>query len=234
MFSKEIEAKLKEKLNPENIKNRKQAGQSLDYLEGWYVQNLLNETFGHGGWSQSVKSITQVSGYEVEKKTDYGLKTNHVVAYQAVVSLTVFDKECTIVREDVGVGLGEGQNLSMIVEKAIKEAVTDGVKRAAKSLGDPFGLTLYDKDRAGVMNEEEVRRAEVLEKATTKIKTLEKELYDMLEQGKPVEQVKAWIEGLSESLLQGKAKFPELAGIIDGMLKLSEDYISIGAIVPKE
>lgn len=38
----------------------------------------------------------------------------------------------------------------MAHESAIKEAVTDALKRGLRSFGNPFGLALYDKSRASV------------------------------------------------------------------------------------
>ena len=49
---------------------------------------------------------------------------------------------------DVGYGDGfdySGSELT-IHELAMKEAVSDGVKRALKNFGDQFGLSLYDKE----------------------------------------------------------------------------------------
>ena len=49
--------------------------------------------------------------------------------------------------EDVGYGTSEGmRSKALSVEKARKEAVTDGLKRALKSFGNVLGNCLADKD----------------------------------------------------------------------------------------
>jgi recombination DNA repair RAD52 pathway protein len=55
----------------------------------------------------------------------------------------------TIVFSDVGFGDAVDYSGSEISthELAMKEAVSDGVKRALKNLGDQFGLGLYDAER---------------------------------------------------------------------------------------
>ncbi len=40
---------------------------------------------------------------------------------------------------------------------AIKEAETDAMKRALMTFGNPFGLALYDKDQANVVDEPDER-----------------------------------------------------------------------------
>ena len=49
--------------------------------------------------------------------------------------------------EDVGYGVSEGMgSKALSIEKARKEAVTDGLKRALKSFGNILGNCLYDKE----------------------------------------------------------------------------------------
>ena len=49
--------------------------------------------------------------------------------------------------EDVGYGVSEGMgSKALSIEKARKEAVTDGLKRALKSFGNVLGNCLADKD----------------------------------------------------------------------------------------
>ncbi len=54
----------------------------------------------------------------------------------------------TVTFSDVGYGDAVEYTNSYITvqELAMKEAVSDGVKRALKNLGDQFGLSLYDKE----------------------------------------------------------------------------------------
>ena len=65
--------------------------------------------------------------------------------------------------EDVGYGTSEGmKSKALSLEKARKEAVTDGLKRALKSFGNVLGNCLADKDY--------VRYVGSLNKTTTNFK----------------------------------------------------------------
>ena len=49
--------------------------------------------------------------------------------------------------EDVGYGTSEGmRSKALSIEKARKESITDGLKRALKSFGNALGNCLSDKD----------------------------------------------------------------------------------------
>ena len=49
--------------------------------------------------------------------------------------------------EDVGYGTSEGmKSKALSIEKARKESITDGLKRALKSFGNALGNCLSDKD----------------------------------------------------------------------------------------
>ena len=49
--------------------------------------------------------------------------------------------------EDVGYGVSEGmRSKALALEKARKEAVTDGLKRALKSFGNALGNCINDKE----------------------------------------------------------------------------------------
>ena len=68
--------------------------------------------------------------------------------YTARVRITVGD----VIREDFGAGHGYDRDLGLAHESAIKEAISDAMKRALKSFGYPFGLALYDKEQANVVD----------------------------------------------------------------------------------
>lgn len=125
-----MEKALKMGLPPGQVKKRRQGGKDLSYVEGWQVIETANAIFGHDGWQQQVKDLTvhrtEKAGYEVV----------------AQVALRVDFIDGAIVREDVGVGTASAkQGLDL----AAKEAVTDGMKRAFRTLGNRFGNSLYDK-----------------------------------------------------------------------------------------
>lgn len=114
-------------------------GPKGDYLEGWHVINEMNRVFGFDGWS-----------YRIELKQDALAKADGKdqwqAAYTCICTLTVGDT----VRQDVGFGSGFSKQIGDAVEGATKEAVTDALKRCARTFGNIFGLALYDKSRANV------------------------------------------------------------------------------------
>lgn len=123
-------------------------GKKLSYLAGWYVIDRLNQVFGQGNWCYQLKELTKTFEGEVAGK--------HYVSYIAQVDLNINMPEG--ITNGVGkychdmyftdIGFGDGQdarNPGKAHELAVKEAVTDGIKRCAKSLGMSMGLALYDK-----------------------------------------------------------------------------------------
>jgi DNA repair and recombination protein RAD52 len=63
-----------------------------------------------------------------------------------MATVRVYVPELQIYRDGTGAGNGQSSNLFGAYELAIKEAETDAMKRALKSLGNQFGIELYDKD----------------------------------------------------------------------------------------
>lgn len=122
-------------------------GKKLSYLEGWYVIDRLNKVFGQGNWDYSTDKLDKTFEGEVNGK--------FYVSYVATVSLNVtFPGNETCRFTDVGFGDGQdGKNPGKCHELAVKEAVTDGIKRCAKSLGMSTGLALYDKSQENVEDE---------------------------------------------------------------------------------
>ena len=72
------------------------------------------------------------------------------MSYTAKVRVTVISGDDRIVREGVGAGHGIDVDQGLAHESAIKEAETDGRKRALMTFGNPFGLALYDKAQSNV------------------------------------------------------------------------------------
>lgn len=124
-------------------------GKSLSYLEGWYVIDSLNQKIGQGNWCYSVQQLTKV--YEGSLKNNYGEIFS--TSYIATVSLTAEIDGKNVYFSDVGYGDGsDKKSPGKAHELAVKEAVTDGIKRAAKNLGRSMGLALYDKEQTYVGN----------------------------------------------------------------------------------
>ena len=166
MFTEAIKKRLDEKIPREAVAQREGGGKTkLSYLEGWYVIDRLNAIFGQGNWQYGIDELKLV--YQGEVAGQYGSK--HCCSYVAQVRLEV--RQPTQMKEkepDVfsysnwvsftEVGYGDGSDKSnpgKAHELAVKEAVTDGVKRAAKNLGMSMGLALYDKTQENVSDEDE-------------------------------------------------------------------------------
>ena len=133
-------------LNPIRVKTAPKVHGS--FIEAWDVIAHLSRIFGFDGWDKHVVESHLVS----EEKLDNGKWT---VTYGATVRLTVrFDDDSytgwsTKVSEDVATGTAANQpNLGDAHDLALKTAVSDALKRAAKDLGNQFGLSLYNKGSA--------------------------------------------------------------------------------------
>ncbi|XP_038054554.1 DNA repair and recombination protein RAD52-like [Patiria miniata] len=131
-----VQAALRQKLGPEFISQRSGAGgQKLAYIEGWRLISLANETFGFNGWSHSV------THQNIDFVEQAGAK--YFVGVSAFVKVQLKDG---VFHEDIGYGVSEGmRSKALSIEKARKEAVTDGLKRALKSFGNGLGNCLNDK-----------------------------------------------------------------------------------------
>ncbi|XP_063694518.1 DNA repair protein RAD52 homolog isoform X2 [Bolinopsis microptera] len=133
----EIQAALRKRLGTDFVATRPgPGGQKLYYVEGWRVVQLANETFGFDGWGYSVTNMTVDFVDHLAGKFNVGVS--------ATVKVTL-KNGCF--REDVGYGCVDGmRSKSQAVEKARKESITDGLKRAMKSFGNLMGNCLNDKD----------------------------------------------------------------------------------------
>lgn len=139
-----VSAELSKKLDPEHVQPAKAYGPKGDYVEGWHAIAEANRIFGFGAWSYSVPECVCVS--QAPRKIGRDAKDGFGVTYTAKVRVQVSD----VVREDFGAGHGYDVDCGLAHESAIKEAVTDALKRALRSFGNPFGLALYDKTRENV------------------------------------------------------------------------------------
>ncbi|XP_070559410.1 DNA repair protein RAD52 homolog isoform X2 [Ptychodera flava] len=134
---KAIQAALRQRLGPEFISQRVgPGGQKLAYIEGWRIVQLANETFGFNGWSHSI------THQNIDFVDQIGPK--YYVGVSAIVRVQLKDG---MHHEDIGYGVSEGlKSKALSIEKARKEAVTDGLKRALKSFGHGLGNCLGDKN----------------------------------------------------------------------------------------
>ena len=142
MFNQEQLQILTQELDSSRVKSRSKGNINLSYLEGFDLIETANKVFGYGGWSYDIESLEHLS-------TEQNQNQNFVICYKAIVKVTVYDKDHiqNISRTDVGTGTGIAKTQSEAHEGATKEAVTDALKRALRSFGNQFGLSLYDKSR---------------------------------------------------------------------------------------
>uniref|UniRef100_A0A8C7WM06 DNA repair protein RAD52 homolog n=1 Tax=Oryzias sinensis TaxID=183150 RepID=A0A8C7WM06_9TELE len=128
---------LRQKLGPEYISTRMAGGgQKVCYIEGHRVIGLANEMFGYNGWSHSI-SQQNVDFVDLVNGRFY-------VGVSAFVKVQLKDGSF---HEDVGYGVSEGlKSKALSLEKARKEAVTDGMKRALKCFGNALGNCILDKE----------------------------------------------------------------------------------------
>jgi recombination DNA repair RAD52 pathway protein len=134
---------LDEDLPASAVAQRTQAGVTLSYVQGWWVIGEMNRIFP-GGWSYEVDTA---ECYRAEEPSERG--TRWRVTYRARCVLRVGD----VVIADVGHGHGIDRQLGLAIESAEKEAATDALKRAAKSLGWRLGLALYDRTQEHVADD---------------------------------------------------------------------------------
>lgn len=135
---------LNDKLDKKHVKPAKQYGPKGDYVEGWHAIAEANRIFGFGEWSYTLMACTCV--FQGPREIGSQKKPGFGVTYTATVRVMVGE----VSREDVGAGHGYDVDCGLAHESAIKEAVTDALKRALRTFGNPFGLALYDKSRENV------------------------------------------------------------------------------------
>lgn len=109
-----------------------------DYIEGWHAINEANRIFGFDGWSYTteLKEVCQMTNQNGNIEIGY------------ICKCTV--EALGVTRQDIGYGSGAAKKPGDAHENAVKEAVTDALKRCLRTFGNVFGLALYDKSRANV------------------------------------------------------------------------------------
>lgn len=143
-FTDQQKRLLSDKLDASHVRPPQKFGPKGDYLEGWHVIAEANRIFGFDGWSYEAIDTRCVS--EAARNIGRDQKDGWGVTYTSRVRVVVQD----VIREDFGAGHGYDLDLGLAHESAVKEAVTDALKRALRTFGNPFGLALYDKSRVNV------------------------------------------------------------------------------------
>lgn len=149
---------------PRDVISKREAGGGikLSYLEGYYVIDRLNKVLGQGNWNKEIKELKCVFAGEVQR----GGGSVFATSYTCVLVLygKIGDRAFHI--EDVGYGDGTDKvSPGKAHELAVKEAVTDAIKRCAKDLGMSMGLALYDKTQEFV--EDSPKEVPVVTKTVT-------------------------------------------------------------------
>lgn len=143
-FTQAMNDELAKPLDAANVKPPA-PGKYGEYIEGWKVIEEANRIFGFDGWSRETIEIAEVCRYETEVGHDK--KAGWAVGYRAKVRVVAHG----VAREGSAVGNGVSVQLYDAIESAAKEAETDAMKRALMTFGYPFGLALYDKSKANVV-----------------------------------------------------------------------------------
>jgi len=132
-----IQGLLQRYLHKDEIKIRAGPGGSkLSYLEITRAVELSNWIFKFDGWSSQIQDLTH--DYTEEKNGKWSC------GFSAIVRVTLKNGSF---HEDVGYGASTNMgDRSMAFDKAKKEAVSDGLKRALRLFGNGLGNCLSDKD----------------------------------------------------------------------------------------
>eukprot|EP00588_Corethron_pennatum_P012607 CAMPEP_0194275972 /NCGR_PEP_ID=MMETSP0169-20130528/8676_1 /TAXON_ID=218684 /ORGANISM="Corethron pennatum, Strain L29A3" /LENGTH=471 /DNA_ID=CAMNT_0039019577 /DNA_START=143 /DNA_END=1559 /DNA_ORIENTATION=+ len=110
----------------------------LSYMSGDSITRTLNDVFGYSGWSMDIRSKEREGEITKDEKGRY-----HIV-YTAMVRIT--HRSSGSYREDCGVGDSIDRQISTAIGHAIKGAVTDAMKRAARHFGEKLGNSLYSSN----------------------------------------------------------------------------------------
>lgn len=136
---------LDQPLDPARVKMVKSRGGGMSpHLEAWDVKARANMIFGFDGWGPRLVELRHIG---TDAITNRDGKEGWHVGYIAIVQVEV---DGFPTRSDVGYGDATEYGPTAITchELAAKEAASDALKRAMTSLGNQFGLELYDKTSA--------------------------------------------------------------------------------------
>lgn len=182
-FTAEQNSALTAPLDKSKVKERSQAGRQLSYIEAWHAIAEANRIFGHDMWDRETVETRQLGEpREVEGKFRVG--------YTCRVRVTVFTSTGSkIVREGTGFGSGIDKDPHQAHESAIKESESDAMKRALMTFGNPFGLALYDKTQANVVDADASR----LSAAEAKRQGLNDKIKEELAGTQDLETLGVWV-----------------------------------------
>jgi recombination DNA repair RAD52 pathway protein len=120
----------------------------LSHLEGYDVESHLSRVFGFEGWDKDITKLWLIGETAVEKNG----RTGYNVTYGCQLRLTIYSPDGLVACVRDGAATGSANNLPSYGDAhdfAMKNSVTYALKVASKTLGDQFGLSLYDKGSLG-------------------------------------------------------------------------------------
>jgi len=129
---------LDEKLDPKRVKTAEHV--FGDYLGVEDVIQTANRIFGYDGWSYSVTQFPHVVFQGTAGEFGKG------DVWMSSVKVSINGPEGWIEREDSGTNIQAG-NAGSHVEMSVKGSVSAALKRAFRSFGNQFGLSLYFDDQ---------------------------------------------------------------------------------------
>jgi len=135
-------------LHPINPSRVLSDGKGKAHVSQQDITAHLTRVFGFGGWNTEVLTLEPI----FENDRD-GKGTRFDVCYRATMRLTVKDPEGDEVchYEDGSTGMAQNQTRGDAHDLAMKSAISLALKRCAKSLGDQFGLSLYNKGQRAAL-----------------------------------------------------------------------------------
>lgn len=155
-------------LRPLNA-NRVRKAQGMNHLEAFDVRTWLNRVFGFGGWSIETLALDLVR--EGPTKTQQG-RDAWAVLYRAQVRLTIRDPHGNMLAtfDDAAAGHAILPDLGDAHDFAMKTSLSQALKRCAVSLGDQFGLSLYNGGGQFYVDDEGNRLVRPLVQATLDVR----------------------------------------------------------------
>jgi recombination DNA repair RAD52 pathway protein len=141
---------IKQLLQPINPKRVLRDGKGNAHVAQQDITAHLNRVFGFGNWDKEVLNVELV--YEREYQKDG--RPRFEVCYKALVRLTIRDPhgELVCTYTDGSMGVSEGMpKRGDAHDLAYKSAISLSTKRAAKDMGDQFGLSLYNKGQMSAL-----------------------------------------------------------------------------------
>lgn len=142
-FNDEQKKQLGRPLSAAHVRERKGPFGPLSYVEGWKAIEEANRIFGFDGWDRNTFRMDRVDDHQYTNEKGVEMWS---VSYMSSVAVCAGG----VVRQGTGFGQGIAKDKGQAIESAIKEAETDATKRALMTFGYPFGLALYDKEKANV------------------------------------------------------------------------------------